>query len=206
MYTFIVIFILPFLILLSSYCYCHIVTTKARLPSAVLPLLSDIDSIHSPDEPSDLVASYHVLIWYTFFFSAHEYKIVNNFETTKVWCRAGGFSYKSTWTLQELFPLIIMVVNICHLKQNKTILLIIIVILITKRFDKTKTETKTKKKVHSDYHTDITAIKRGWRWFEKGKVVNDEGGGGRLALKENVLFEVWMFELSHQLSADQKLI
>ena len=74
---------------------------------------------------------------------------------------AGGFSYKSTWTLQELFPLIIMVVNICHLKQNKTILLIIIVILITKRFGKTKTETKTKKKVHSDYHTDITAIKRG---------------------------------------------
>ena len=82
MYTFIDIFILLFLILLSSYCYCHIVTTKARLPSAVLPLLSDIDSIHSPDEPSDLVASYHVLIRYTFFFSAHEYKIVNNFETT----------------------------------------------------------------------------------------------------------------------------
>ena len=37
---------------------------------------------------------------------------------------AGGFSYKSTWTLQELFPLIIVVVNICHFKKRKTIILI----------------------------------------------------------------------------------
>ena len=35
---------------------------------------------------------------------------------------AGGFSYKSTWTLQELFPLIIMVVNICHLKKQNNII------------------------------------------------------------------------------------
>ena len=31
---------------------------------------------------------------------------------------AGGFSYKSTWTLQELFPLIIMVVNFCQLHTH----------------------------------------------------------------------------------------
>ena len=34
------------------------------------------------------------------------------------WYGAGGFSYKSTWTLQELCPLSILVVNFYQLRKN----------------------------------------------------------------------------------------
>ena len=56
------------------------------------------------------------------YFSAHSFIIVNILRQLKH--DAGGFSYKSTWTLQELFPLIILVVNVklnTHKKYRTTI-------------------------------------------------------------------------------------
>ena len=53
--------------------------------------------------------AFHFLI--LVYFSAHVYMIVNIMR--QHWYGAGGFSYKSTWTLQELCPLSILVVNFC---------------------------------------------------------------------------------------------
>ena len=50
--------------------------------------------------------SFFILVY----FSAHVFSIVNILRQLRH--DAGGFSYKSTWTLQELFPLIILVVNV----------------------------------------------------------------------------------------------
>ena len=53
------------------------------------------------------------------YFSAHGFSIVNILRQLRH--DAGGFSYKSTWTLQELFPLIILVVNVDKLNTHKNI-------------------------------------------------------------------------------------
>ena len=69
------------------------------------------------------------------------------------WYGAGGFSYKSTWTLQELCPLSILVVNFYQLRKNT---------IRDKKKRKSETEngngTEGKGKGHSVYHSDITAV------------------------------------------------
>ena len=63
---------------------------------------------------------------------------------------AGGFSYKSTWTLQELFPLIILVVNIKLNTHKKN---------VEPRYG-FEFENLAHKKGYSVYHSDITATKK----------------------------------------------
>ena len=48
------------------------------------------------------VQSWWILLFFNF--SAHDFSIVNSLR--QIWHDAGGFSYKSMRTLQELFPLI----------------------------------------------------------------------------------------------------
>ena len=81
------------------------------------------------------------------YFSAHSFIIVNILRQLKH--DAGGFSYKSTWTLQELFPLIILVVNV-ELNTHKN---------REPRYAY-EFENLAHKKGYSVYHSDITATKK----------------------------------------------
>ena len=65
-----------------------------------------------------LAQEFHFFIFILVYFSAHSFIIVNISRQLKH--DAGGFSYKSTRTLLELFPLIILVVNV-KLNTHKNI-------------------------------------------------------------------------------------
>ena len=107
---------------------------------------------------------FHFFIFHLFFilvyFSAHGFIIVNILRQLKH--DAGGFSYKSTRTLLELFPLIILVVNV-KLNTHKNI-----------NHD-TVTNSKiwlTKRGIPSTIQTSQPPRKKIKRWgMKKGKVM-----------------------------------
>ena len=71
-------------------------------------------SLKDPQDQNYNVSFFFILVY----FSAHSFIIVNISRQLKH--DAGGFSYKSTRTLLELFPLIILVVNV-KLNTHKNI-------------------------------------------------------------------------------------
>ena len=111
---------------------------------------------------------------------------------------AGGFSYKSTWTLLELFPHIILVVNV-KLNTHKNIEDNTVTnskIWLTQRGIPSTTQTsqpprKDKKKGMRDEERESDEEVNSFVIMVKDDLVDQEGeGGGLLAYPENVWFAV----------------
>ena len=91
----------------GSQCFVNILREKTQFLLWILPSISLPILVRNNILLFGWILTFFILVY----ISAHVYMIVNIMR--QHWYGAGGFSYKSTWTLQELCPLSILVVNFC---------------------------------------------------------------------------------------------